>query len=487
MMTDPTGTTSIPPSPTAPVELERRSWQTSIAPKYIGLFLWVAYFDQLGGRALAIGGLGPSVLGAALAGLLCYALLYHAPAMWGFRTGKPLATLGTSAFGASGARWLTGVLVGLGQLVWFAVGIYYGTELTFEALVSFGLMDPRYLQPWQVGGWRLPNWLFLFTSLSWCYAAAMVGHYLVRIIGALMNIYPIFMALLLAAAVLLTLRDVPQFRPIGVDPATGEAARHPALLAMALMIELIFGFFAPAGALAADWGAVNRTARDVRLGGWVAVAFASWTVATLALLTVAGALGHAPGAPGLWGGPGLVGEHFSFHHAVRQAIGGKLAGVIFLVFGLGSLAPACFSIYVYSKRFEAAWPGVGRVRWTLLGASAAWLVIATGGAGRLETIFTLMGATFAPMVGALAADYLRRRGGWADARRGINTPGLVGWAVGLVVGLVPILGGKAGAWLQPSAVFAFLAALVTYLILATLGAEAPPLPEAEPDATTGAA
>ena len=58
-----------------------------------------------------------------------------------------------------------------------------------------------------------------------------------------------------------------------------------------MMIELVFGFFATAGALAADWGAVNRTERDVRLGGWFGVVLASWTVATLALLTVAGALG----------------------------------------------------------------------------------------------------------------------------------------------------------------------------------------------------
>ena len=221
-MTNPTGPTPSPPTaePGTQPALERKPWQTSTAPTYIGLFLWVVYFDQLPRWTLAVGGLLPSVLGALLAGLLCYLLLYYAPAMWGFKSGQPLTTLGTSTFGRTGARWLTGVLIGLVHVVWFAVATFYATELTFEALVSCRLMNPRSLEPIHLGGLLLPSLLFLVTSLTWSFAAALVGHYLVQIIGALMNVFPIFMALLLALAMSLTIGGVSQFPPLGIDPAT---------------------------------------------------------------------------------------------------------------------------------------------------------------------------------------------------------------------------------------------------------------------------
>ena len=103
------------------------------------------------------------------------------------------------------------------------------------------------------------------------------------------------------------------------------------------------------------------------------------------------------------------------------------------------------------------------------------------------SIFSLMGAAFAPMVAAMAADYVRHRGDWPGARRGVNLPGLIAWAVGLAVGLVPTIaaarGWDAGTRFQPAAVYAFLAAFLAYLALAGLGAEAPPVPVAEPETT----
>jgi cytosine permease len=461
--------------------LERLPWQKGAAPQYIGLFLWVVFFDQLGRRTLAVGGLLPSVLGAVAAGLLCYMLLYYVPAMWGFRSGQPLTTLSASTFGVTGATWLAGVLVGLAQVVWFATATYYGTDLTFRGLVSCRLMDPRALQPIQLWGLPLPNLLFLTTSLLWSYAAAMVGHYLVQVIGALMNVYPVFMAAVLAVAVLSTIKNVPQFRPLEIDPVTVRPLPIGAggLRAFLMMIELVFGFFAPAGLLAADWGAVSQTERDVRNGGLVGVVLASSTVATLALLTVAGALGQDLAAPGVILKGGLSAETFSFRSAVFQSIGGKPGALIFLIFGLGSLAPTCYAAYSFGHRFADAWPRLKRVQWTILGTTAAWLLIAAGLAGRLETIFCLMGAIFAPMVAAMAADDVRQRGAWPGARRGINVPGVVAWVVGLSVGLVPIIAEARGldaARFQPAAVFAFLAAFVTYLVLASAGAEARLIP-----------
>ena len=132
--------------------LERRGWLRSIAPNYIGLFCWVVYFDQLGQRTLSSGGLGWSVLGAMTAGLLCYQFLYYVPAMWGMRTGRPLTIVATSTFGTTGSVWIAGVAIGLAQVVWFAAGTYYATDLTFEGLVSCRLLDTKARNPVALGG-----------------------------------------------------------------------------------------------------------------------------------------------------------------------------------------------------------------------------------------------------------------------------------------------------------------------------------------------
>jgi purine-cytosine permease-like protein len=244
-----------------------------------------------------------------------------------------------------------------------------------------------------------------------------------------------------------------------------------------MMIELVFGFFATAGALSADWGAVSRTERDVRLGGWVGVTFAAWTVATLALLTVAGAQARLAQAGALIINDPALNLDYTFRGAVLIGIGGTLGAAILLVFGLGSLAPTCYAAYLFGHHFEATWPQLRRIRWTVIGTVAAWLLIASGYSGRLATLFALIGAALAPLVAALAADSLRQRGAWHGPRRGINPPGLIAWAIGLAVGLVPVVsqaaGWYAGARFQPAAVFAYLAAFVTYFVLAACGAEAP--------------
>jgi cytosine permease len=474
--------------------LERRGWQAA-APTYIALFLWVVFFDQLGRRTLAIGGLAWSVLGAAAAGLLCYLLLYLVPAHWGQKTGRPLTVLGSSTFGATGTIGLTFFAFGLAQIVLMAVATLYAIDWAFQGLNLCGLVNPKSLKPMTVhlgpgGGWavELRSSLLLVTSFFWLYAAALTGHYLVKIIAALMKIYPIYPALMLALAMILTLGGLASFRPLEIDPATSAPVVDGGPRAFLMMIQMIFGFFAIAGAASADWGAVNRTPRDVRLGGWIGVALASWTVATLSLLTVAGAVGRYSAPLMLKNRPGV--GNFSFRVALVLALPQMLAGAMFLIFALASLAQTCYAANLFGRRFEAIWPRVSRLVWTLIGTTAAWPLVATGLAIRLEEIFTLLGAVFAPMVGAMAADYVRNRGVWPGPRRGVNPPGLVAWLVGLGVGLVPLIA-VAGGWsdgsrLQPASLYAFAAAFVVYTVLAALGAETPTLsiPDVEPTSET---
>jgi cytosine permease len=493
------GTPDPPADPAAAVP--RLPWTAGIAPNYIVLFLWVAFYDQLARQTLSVGGLIPSLWGAVVAGLLCDLLLYHVPAMWGLRTGRPLAIVGTSTFGEAGAGLVPGLLLGVVQVVWFAVATHYAVTFCLEALAAFDLIDPGRLEPWSGSGPRLGSPLFLITALAWVFTFAMVGSWFWRLVTAIMRVFPIAPALVLAAAMLWALPGLASFRPLRVDPVTGELIRGGGgPRAFLMMVQLIFSFFATAGAMAVDWGATGRSPRDVRLGGLVGVALGSMVMATLALLTVAGAVGRAPGSPApaqarlphapemraggpdVWAARHMVkvinADDFTIEAVLRRGIGGSAGGVMLLILALGSMAAAVYASHVFGQRFAAAWPRLSRPSWTFLGAAASYPLVATGAVAHLATIFGLLGAAMSPVVGAMAADSIRHRGAWPGPRRGVNAAGLVAWAVGFLVGMLPPLGRAVGwgPWsqAQPAAVFAFLAGFLVYAALARIGLESPP-------------
>ncbi len=475
------GSTSEPvdsPAPVEPVQegqiLVGKPWQTSIAPTYISLFLWLAYFDQLGKGTLASGGLLWCVMGAAAGGLLCYLLLYYAPAMWGQRTGQTTSVLATGTFGVRGAPWFVNLLVGSAQIIWMAISSYYATEWSLQGLVSLGLLSSQSLQSFSLGPVVLPSLLFLITSLAWLYAAALVGSSLVRIIIALMNVYPIFPAISLAVVVLMVLRNGGAPLPKGGavqldDPAGADAFKH--------VVQWVFGFFACSAIAAADWGATSRSTKDVRFGGLVGVFFSSWIVATLALLVVAVAV-NPEMAPARPRNP-VSAIDATFRSALLMGVPGWLAGITFILFGLAALAPTCYASFILGGRFSEVWPRWSRFRWILLATPLAWVLLILKVSTRLETIYTVMGALFSPVLAALAADYLRSRGEWKGPRSGINFPGVVAWGVGVVVGILPLVGealGNPGLMrLQPASVLGFVAAYFTYLLLALAGGESPRL------------
>lgn len=462
--------------------LARKGWQWTLAPTYIGLFFWMVFFDQLGARTLAIGGLGWSLLGVAIAAVLCNVLLYHVPATWGQKTGWPATVLAGSTFGTHGAVALVVLVFGVAQIVWLAVATYYSADWIFQGLTSCGLLAPKTLRPVVLPlglgkGWHLylRSPLFLITSAMWVCWASLTGRYLVKIIQAIMNIYPVFAAVMFALAMVWTLGGVPEFQARRLDPVVAVSLRSGGPRAVLLTIQMIVGFFAMAGLAAADWGAVNRAPRDVRLGGWVGVTFASWTVATLALLTIAGALGRVPAPQSL--SPLASQGSFTYASAIVLGLPDKVGGLVFFIFGLSSLAPTVYAAHLFGQRLNALVPEVSQLKWALLGAALSWPLIATGLAGRLETIFTVMGAVFAPMVGALAADYVRSRSVWPGLRPGFNPPGMTAWAAGVAIGLVPLVlsasGLGDGTRFQPAVLFAFLTAFVVYLGLAAVGLDRP--------------
>ena len=118
------------PNPTS----NRAPWYVNTAPTYAGVFLWVAFYQSLAGGAIDRAGLGTCMLALAVAGALSYALYYYAPAVMGMKTGLPLYVIGSSTFGTLGGYVMPGLLMGLLQIGWFAVGTFFATRFILGGL-----------------------------------------------------------------------------------------------------------------------------------------------------------------------------------------------------------------------------------------------------------------------------------------------------------------------------------------------------------------
>ncbi|HEY2156458.1 MAG TPA: hypothetical protein VGH33_12560 [Isosphaeraceae bacterium] len=472
-----------------------KPWQTGLGPYYIGLFLWIVYFDQLGLRALPVGGLMWSVLGAAAAGPLCYLLLFRVPATWGQATRKALPELTTSTFGEGGARWIPGLLLGLAQVAWFAVSVSYATDLTLRGLAEVRFLEERAFRPLTLGALRLKGPIFLATALLWSVIAGLIGRKFVRLVAAIMYIFPVFPAILLGGTMMAMLGGLRSFTTTGLDPLGFPVPRGREFFwSLTLVAQLVLGFFAMAGALGADWGAATTSASDVKVGGWVSVGFAPVVIATISLIAVAGFQGRVNPAPITIDGSespldvrvqrprASVSEirtvgtppEATFRAILTDGIGGKVGCGMLMIFGAMALAPAVFSAYVFGQSLNASLPRLSRFRWTLVGIGLSLPMTALGLFDRLEPLFTVTGALFAPIAACLTAEFVRHKGVWPGPRRGVNLPGLAGWATGLAVGLLPFAGGRFRTF-QPATFWAFLAAFVSYGVVAMLVGESPAL------------
>jgi hypothetical protein len=263
---------------------------------------------------------------------------------------------------------------------------------------------------------------------------------------------------------------------------------------MMLVVQLILGFFAMAGVMGADWGAATTSASDVKVGGWVSVGFAPVVIATISLIAVAGFQGRVNPAPITIDGSespldvrvqrprASVSEirtvgtppEATFRAILTDGIGGKVGCGMLMIFGAMALAPAVFSAYVFGQSLNASLPRLSRFRWTLVGIGLSLPMTALGLFDRLEPLFTVTGALFAPIAACLTAEFVRHKGVWPGPRRGVNLPGLAGWATGLAVGLLPFAGGRFRTF-QPATFWAFLAAFVSYGVVAMLVGESPAL------------
>lgn len=413
----------------------RAPWYINTAPSYAGIFLWVAFYQFIAKDTITRADLSVCMAALAVAGLLCYALFYYVPATLGMKTGYPLYVVGSSTFGTAGGYIMPGLLMGLLQIGWFAVGTFFSTQYILSGIGS----DAKPGSP-----------LFAAVALAWGYSMAYIGAMGIQYVAKMslfINAIPLVMILVVFART-----------SGGIE---GHVVSDPKpFAAFTLLIQIVIGFFATAGAAGADFGMNSRDARDVKWGGLVGISLAVLYAAGLPLLSVAGArsLFHI--------------QEFGYD-AVIGSIGGGLATAMFFLFAIASIPPACFCAFIAGNSFSTMIPGVPRVASTMAGVTVAIVLAITGVAANLIGFFSIVGASFGPICGAMAADYLLSGKRWAGPREGINWAGYGAWAVGFAVGILPQLpvSPEILAVSQPAVVYSFVVGFAVYALLAKAGLE----------------
>jgi len=154
-----------------------------------------------------------------------------------------------------------------------------------------------------------------------------------------------------------------------------------------------------------------------------------------------------------------------------QAIGGPVASAMLFLFAIASIPPTCFCAFIAGNSFSTMIPGVPRVASTMAGAAVGSILAVTGVAANLISFFTIVGASFGPIIGAMVADYLLSGRKWPGPREGVNMAGYIAWAIGFVVGILPFLPVPADVkpYVEPAVVYSFLVGFVVYYALAKAG------------------
>ncbi|HEU0138743.1 MAG TPA: cytosine permease [Bryobacteraceae bacterium] len=427
-------------------QTNRAPWYVNTAPTYAGIFLWVVFYMKLAESTIDRASIWLCLGALLVAGLLSYKLYYYVPAMLGMKTGYPLYVVGSSTFGSKGGYIMPGLLMGLLQIGWFSVGTFVSTNFILN---GFGVpAQPR-------------TALFAIIAVIWGYTIAYIGakgiQYVSRV-AIFLNAVPLLMVIF----VFLQARGgIANYTPAKSEPFS----------AFALILATVIGFFATAGAAGADFGMNSRDKRDVRYGGLVGIALAILIAGGLPLLSVAGAHGLNPSL-----------SSYSYD-AVIADVGGFLAPAMFFLFTIASIPSACFCAFIAGNSFSTMIPGVPRIGSMMAGVSVAIVLAITGVAADLVGFFNIVGASFGPICGAMAADYMLSGWKWAGPRAGINWAGYGAWAAGFIVGILPFLPlpPALAPYSQPAVLYSLIVGFIVYVVLAKAGLEPSLVPVERPE------
>jgi cytosine permease len=419
-----------------------------------------APYSKFAGGTLAQG-LGVAFLGLILAALICHFLFYVVPGMLGMKTGLPLYIVGTSTYGVQGGFLMPGFFMGLLQFGWLAVNSFFAASLLCG---PFGFKEGTVVHGIVIAVWAV--------------VAGILGLKGIKYVAKVATFLPLIPVVILIVLFVNTVGGVGKFdakaaveagaeATVKVPAEKGAAAQTihpqsalPAWGVIALICTYIVGFFATAGAAGCDFGMNNRDAKDVQLGGLVGVAGSTVFAGGLALLIVAGAHGAKMAAdPAVLNAPALM-----------DGIVGKTgASVMMYLLAIAAFPPACFASFIAANSFKTTLPKVNPWISCGIGVLVAILLALSGWAGNAIQVFNVIGASFGPICGAMAADYLLSGRKWAGPRAGFNPAGWISWALGFIVGAANFVPGMVEVPCPPVA--AFVVGFVLYLILASLGVQ----------------
>ena len=450
----------------------RAAWYKSTAQTYAGVMLWFVFWHQVplgaevvkdSGYSLFAGGtlaqgLGVALLGLIAAALICHFLFYLVPGMLGMKTGLPLYIVGTSTYGVQGGFLMPGFLMGVLQFGWLAVNAYFAGILLC-APFHFTSSAPQAI-----------------VAAVWAILGAFMGLKGIKYVARVATFLPLIPLVILIVLFVATVGGIGSFDTQALiaagkqfTPASGKPVLAQASLStfgvVALLATYIVGFFATAGAAGVDIAMNTRNGKDVQLGGLVGVTLATIVAGGLSLLIVAGAYGSK-----LAGGGGVM----QTTNLMSNIVGEDVATVFWYLLAIAAFPPACFSAFIAANSFKTTLPKVNPFISCALGTAVAILLAVKGWAGDAIGVFTIIGASFGPVCGAMMADYLLAGRKWAGPRAGFNIAGWISWIVGFAVGAVefiakiPGLEGLAGKVPCPP-VAAFIVGFVLYIVLAKIG------------------
>ncbi len=422
----------------------RTPWYKSTAPAYAGIFLWVVFYMGIA-NFLPNTGLGLSLLGLIIAALICHFLFYLVPGLFGMKTGYPLYVIGSSTYGTQGGFLMPGLLMGLLQFGWLGVNIAISTDFILQATGKPSAWDPTT----EV---FTGSAAFTIVAIIWAALAVFVALKGIQYVGKVSTFLPIVPLIMILYVFFANVGSAGSYTPVeGGKPIIGFLG----------IIAMVVGFFATAGAAGVDFGMGNRNSKDIQLGGLIGIALAIIVAGGLPLIAAAGAHGANPDLEG-----------YTFNVIIGQQAGAKL---MFALFAIASFAPACFCSFIAGNSIGTMFPKLSKPVMVIIGAIVSLIIAVKGWAFNLGSVFGLIGASFGPICGSMAADYLLSGCKWAGPRKGINWAGYIAWAVGFIVAILPndLVAPEKCGFITPAPVIAFIIGFVLYYVLAKAGLEPP--------------
>ena len=451
----------------------RTPWYKSTAPTYAGIFLWFVFWQDAasgGGNTnegictlpggILSQGVYLALLGLIVAALLCHFLFYLVPGLLGMKTGLPLYVVGTSTYGVQGGLFMPGFLMGILQFGWLGVNAYFSSLLLSSAF----------------GGSPVAQKVI---AVLWAAGAAFVGLKGIQYVGKIATYLPLIPLAILLILFVKTVGTVGDFQAeTSISAVTANNAKMVAEAAakdetielptevlgslgvIAMLITYVVGFFATAGAAGVDFGMGNRDKKDVSMGGLVGIAGAAIVTGGLAILIVAGAYGAANGADA---------TTLRASNLMAHIMGSERTGaVMWFLLAVAAFPPACFSSFIAANSFKTTLPKVNPFVSVGIGTAVSILLAVTGWAGDVMAVFGVIGASFGPVCGAMAVDYLLTGQKWAGPRAGWNIAGWISWVAGFIVGMLPLV---SSVKIPAAPLMAFIVGAVLYFILAKAGME----------------